>query len=147
MKKIALTILSLLLAGTALASPNKLQVSDVNLASNVTIKPAGNLLLDLTKLVPGIIYDITCNIQDPNYAVNQAILGIVYQTPSNNPPSLRAIYLNNTLITGQAKLNAQSPTNILVMQGVQNSSYSLNLANADQQDSIIVSSCDAVAES
>lgn len=126
----------------ALASSLINSVSAVPMSSAITlasgsIEPTESLTLPLDKLVPGIDYDITCKISNPNEEVVTIGLTNAYFYSEN--------LLNGTNFYKQGDL--QVGDNTLILKNVSRSeNYSFAIVNADQTNVIDVSGCIAVAK-
>ncbi len=113
-----------------------------------TIAPTQTLNIPL-KLVANIAYTLSCNINQPNYMNNKVIIRVA---GSDTSITIGYIKLNET--EASAYQNLQAPlskaNNSLQIDTVAISNpktASLSITNADQDDTVTVTSCSATAKS
>ena len=137
---IAATILSLLV-GSSIAAP---QSSAVHFAGG-EINPTKQLEISLSKLIPDINYNLTCNIIDANNAKNQVTLyfnsndTLINETPMLNEKQFyegtqqKLTRVQNILYISEIVISPAAKNPLLLFR------------NADQDDSITISNCVAIA--
>lgn len=138
-KILGATILSLIM-GSAIAAPMSSKIS----LNGGNIAPAQELKIELGRLISNVQYTVTCDISDANNDKNPVTVHI---SGPYSPPA-GAISLNGKLI-GNASAQDKLPQvqNVLKMEGVYNFSgvSFLSIINTDQDDTIAVSNCSAIA--
>lgn len=115
--------------------------------SNVTVTPLGAYAMPLKNLSYGTIYDITCNVTNPNseeiivtFVNNGFSSAPFYQVYVDDPQKKR--------MTGASNIHLKNGSHIINLVTIMNfnSNSFINLTNVDQDNTLTVDSCWAVAE-
>ncbi len=151
MKKYLLTttlVASFICAHPAFA---RMAVSNVGLQGGI-ITPTDHLDISLKKLVVGGRYNVQCTIVDQNNATNPVVItvAVTQSTPLGYDGQNGDILLNGTNIGYTAGTNGPTQAHLPAVKSILevDSTYNnnvLTITNLDQNDTITVSNCTAVA--
>ena len=128
-KIIALTVLTL-------TQPSFAKSTDI-LIPGGTIDAASMFPITVSKLIPFVRYNLNCSLINPN---EKAIVFVI----ANKGSRLTIPYLDNVFLNGQAKLTPG--THELKLENVTQYESEILLVNADEQNSMLLDSCVAVAD-
>lgn len=123
-----------------------LKSSNISLDGGGTLKPRESLSISLDKLVAGGSYHVTCKITDPNNQKNKVSL-VVSDYDSMSPMGGGRIVVNGSEISsgGRAQVELSQVSNVVEFFNVWQNNY-LSFTNLDQDDSVTISDCVAVAK-
>lgn len=134
---------SMLISGAAFAS----KMSNVDLGGLTILPNSAPQSLSYAKLVPGMVYDITCEIQDPNFAKNPVSLAV---STSMGVPfysvSLNGTVMATNVVSFQHQLTAMNNTLVLTHQFANSNSNALTFETGERDDTITVTDCMATTE-
>ncbi len=147
MKKTLLQISSLFVCQMVFADTPPNGDIDLNGGSIAGDQPKP-LAISLTSLFPGVLYQVTCTIDNPNYKTNSAMITASFSNPAHT--SNPTFSLNTKTFTNAIALSTTQEGNAFVASNIANytatPAITLNIGNidTDKTSALRVSDCIAV---